>query len=80
MMSKKRMYRFIKRTFDIVASSLALIVLSPIWLIATIGILISNPGPIFYCAARVGKDNKHFQEHKELTAYNSFENKELKVA
>ena len=64
MMSKKRMYRFIKRTFDIVASSLALIVLSPIWLIATIGILISNPGPIFYCAARVGKDNKHFKMFK----------------
>ena len=58
------MYRFIKRTFDIVASSLALIVLSPVWLIATIGILFSNPGPIFYCATRVGKDNKRFKMFK----------------
>ena len=58
------MYRFIKRTFDIVASTFALIVLSPIWLIASIGILVSNPGPIFYCAIRVGKDNKQFRMFK----------------
>lgn len=55
------MYRFIKRTFDILASTIALIVLSPIWLIAAIGIIVSDPGPIFYCATRVGKDNKLFK-------------------
>ena len=58
------MYRFIKRAFDIVASALALIVLSPVWLIAMVGILVSDPGPIFYCATRAGKDNKKFKMFK----------------
>lgn len=58
------MYRFIKRLFDIVASGLALIVLIPVWLIAIIGIEISDPGPCFYFANRVGKDNKTFRMYK----------------
>ena len=58
------MYRFLKRTFDIFASGLALIVLLPIWLIAFIGIEVSDPGPVFYFAHRVGKDNKTFKMYK----------------
>lgn len=58
------MYRFIKRLFDIVASALALVVLSPVWLVAIVGILISDPGPVFYLANRVGKDNKLFRMFK----------------
>lgn len=58
------MYRFIKRTFDIFASGLALIVLLPIWLIAIIGIEVSDPGPVFYFANRAGKDNKTFKMYK----------------
>lgn len=54
-------YRFIKRAFDILASGLAIIVLSPVFLIAIIGILISDAGPIFYMANRVGKDNCNFK-------------------
>ena len=54
-------YRFIKRAFDMLASGLAIIVLSPVFLIAIVGILISDPGPIFYKANRVGKDNRHFR-------------------
>ena len=73
-------YRFIKRSFDILASGIALIVLSPIFLIAIIGILVSDPGPIFYLAKRVGKDNRTFKEHKIITAYKSFTEKEIKVA
>lgn len=58
------MYQFIKRVFDIIASGLALIVLIPVWIVAIIGILVSDPGPIFYVANRVGKDNKHFKMYK----------------
>ena len=54
-------YKFIKRAFDMLASSLAIIVLSPVFLFAIVGILISNPGPVFYMASRVGKDNKQFR-------------------
>lgn len=58
------MYSFLKRTFDIIASGLALIVLLPIWLIAIIGIEVSDPGPVFYFANRAGKDNKTFKMYK----------------
>ena len=58
------MYRFLKRTFDIISSGLALIVLLPIWLIAIIGIEVSDPGPVFYFANRAGKDNKTFKMYK----------------
>lgn len=58
------MYRIAKRLFDIVASLLALIVLSPLFLIAAIGIEIYDPGPVFYMANRVGKDNKVFRMYK----------------
>lgn len=58
------MYRFLKRIFDIVASLLGIIVTSPIWLVATIGIFISDPGSVFYVARRIGKDNKEFAMFK----------------
>lgn len=57
-------YKFIKRLFDIVSSALALVVLIPVWLVAIIGILLSDPGPIFYLANRVGKDNRVFKMYK----------------
>ena len=55
-----RAYLFFKRLFDFCVSALALVVTSPIWLITVIGIIISDPGPVFYLANRVGKDNKPF--------------------
>lgn len=58
------MYRVVKRCFDILASGLALIVLIPIWIIAIMGIEVSDPGPIFYFAKRAGKDNKIFRMFK----------------
>lgn len=57
-------YRVVKRLFDICASGLALIVLLPVWLIAIIGIEISDPGPVFYFASRVTKDNRVFKMYK----------------
>ena len=58
------MYRVVKRCFDIISSGFALIVLSPVWIIAIIGILVSDPGPIFYLANRVGKNNRNFRMYK----------------
>ncbi len=59
-----KLYGFFKRAFDIFASLLGLILTSPIWLVAIIGILISDPGPIFYVARRIGKDNREFRMWK----------------
>lgn len=58
------MYKYIKRGLDIILSGLAIICSSPFWLITIIGIEISDPGPIFYKANRIGKDNKEFSMYK----------------
>ena len=58
------MYSFIKRCFDFFCALLALIVLSPIFLLTMIGILISDWGPVFYKAHRIGKGNKPFRMYK----------------
>lgn len=63
-MKPNLLYRFLKRLFDICSSGLALIVLIPVWLLAIIGIEISDPGPIFYFANRVTKDNRTFKMYK----------------
>jgi O-antigen biosynthesis protein WbqP len=61
---KDVLYRVIKRLFDIVSSAVALILLLPLWIVAIIGIEISDFGPVFYLCDRVGKDNKHFRMYK----------------
>lgn len=61
---KRKIYFFVKRAFDIIASLLGLIVTSPVWLITIIGIEISDPGPVFFRAKRIGKDNKEFSMWK----------------
>lgn len=59
-MKQRQGYFFLKRTLDILASLAGILVTSPVWLIAIIGIELSDPGPIFFKAARIGKDNKEF--------------------
>lgn len=58
------MYKVIKRGIDIVLSGLAIICSSPFWIATIIGIEISDPGPVFYKASRIGKDNKEFSMYK----------------
>lgn len=63
-MPVKWYYPFVKRTFDIVASSLALIVLSPLFLVVSIAIKAHDGGPVFYTQDRAGKDHKVFRIYK----------------
>lgn len=52
-------YLFWKRFFDIVASGLALIILSPIFLVLALCVKCSDGGKIFYKHQRVGKNGKN---------------------
>ena len=54
----------LKRLFDIVASGLGLIVLSPLFLILAIWIKLDSKGPVFYRQVRVGYKNKDFRIFK----------------
>ena len=53
-----------KRLFDIVASGLGLVVLSPLFLILAIWIKMDSKGPVFYRQVRVGYKNKDFRIFK----------------
>lgn len=53
-----------KRIFDIVASGLGLIVLSPLFLVLAIWIKLDSKGPVFYRQLRVGYKNKDFRIFK----------------
>lgn len=58
------MYNCIKRIFDIVSASLALIVFSPILLVVTIWVKLDSKGPAFFAHKRLGKDKKNFGIYK----------------
>ena len=58
------MYKYVKRFLDIVCAVLGIIGTSPFWLIAIVGILVSDWGPIFYTSTRIGKGNIPFRMFK----------------
>lgn len=51
-------YLFAKRCFDIFCSLLAIILISPIFLILMLVVKLTSKGPIFYSHKRIGKDGK----------------------
>ena len=54
-------WAIVKRSFDLVASLLGLIILSPFLLIIAICVKRSSPGPILFKQTRVGYQRKEFQ-------------------
>ena len=59
-----RTYKLLKRCFDFTCALIGILGTSPFWIIAIVGILVSDWGPIFYAAHRIGKDNKPFKMFK----------------
>lgn len=53
-----------KRLFDIFASGLGLLFLSPLFLVLAIWIKLDSSGPVFYRQVRVGRHNKDFRIYK----------------
>ena len=66
-LKKKKVSLFFKRAFDLVMCVIALIVLSPVYLILAIAIKIDSPGPVFYRQERVTQYGKRFRIHKFRT-------------
>lgn len=54
------MYLWIKRVVDIVCSLIAIIILSPVFLIIALTIKVDSPGPVFFKQKRVGIHKSHF--------------------
>ena len=53
--------RFIKRTFDLVSCSLAVLLLSPLFLILALMVKLSSKGPVFFRQKRVTRDGRVFE-------------------
>lgn len=53
-----------KRLFDILASGIGILVLSPIFLVIAVWIKLDSKGPVFYRQVRVGLHNKDFRIFK----------------
>ena len=54
----------IKRLFDIIASSILLLIVSPLMLVLAICIVLDDPGPVFYRARRIGRHGNPIQLFK----------------
>lgn len=59
----------IKGILDRFLAGIALVILSPVMLAATVGIKVSSKGPVFYMARRMGKDMKPYTMYKFRTMY-----------
>ena len=72
-LSKKRILRFQiplwKRIFDVVCSTLALILLSPVLIITAIAIKLESKGPVIFKSKRVGTNYKIFDFLKFRSMY-----------
>ncbi|WP_161956742.1 exopolysaccharide biosynthesis polyprenyl glycosylphosphotransferase [Sphingosinithalassobacter portus] len=53
--------RLLKRTLDLAASSMALVLMAPFLLIVAIAIKLDSPGPVFFVQTRIGRGNRMFQ-------------------
>ena len=57
---KNPFYLMAKRTFDIIVSIIAIVLLSPVYLITSLVIKLYDLGPVFYKQVRLTKDGKKF--------------------
>lgn len=64
--SKTKIFKipFVKRVFDVTFSSLALLLLSPLFLLIAILIRLESKGPVFYYSLRVGTGYRVFHFYK----------------
>jgi len=59
--------RILKRTSDLIVSSLSIALLFPLWLLIAILIKLDSKGPVFYTQERVGMDGRLFLLYKFRT-------------
>ncbi|MET0239337.1 MAG: exopolysaccharide biosynthesis polyprenyl glycosylphosphotransferase [Sphingobium sp.] len=61
--------RALKRLFDIVVGLIAILLLSPLLLVAALAVKLSGPGPVFFRQARLGRDARPFMILKFRTMH-----------
>ena len=59
--------RIMKRTFDLIFATVAIVLLLPLWLLVAVLIKLDSKGPVFYTQERVGMDGRLFLLYKFRT-------------
>ena len=72
--------KYVKRFFDILLCSFALIVLSPLFLITAAAIKLSSPGPVLYFSERAGRNKKPFHFYKFRSMHQTRNDKGMFIA
>ena len=65
--TEKKIYIKVKRILDCILATIALIILSPIYLIIAIAVKIDSKGPVFFLHTRIGKNGKIIKIYKYRT-------------
>ncbi len=63
----------LKRAVDLFVSSVAIILLAPLWLLVAIAIRLDSPGPVLFRQERVGRHGKPFVLYKFRSMYQDAE-------
>jgi exopolysaccharide biosynthesis polyprenyl glycosylphosphotransferase len=71
--------RFLKRTFDVLVSSAALVLLSPFLLAVAVTIKWTSPGPVFFRQERTGRNERTFSVLKFRTMYEDAEQRKAEI-
>ena len=72
-LKKKKKSLVLKRAFDIIVSSILLILFSPIFLVLAVAIKLDSPGPVFFRQTRVTQYGKEFKIFKFRTMVSNAE-------
>ncbi len=67
----------VKRIFDVLASTIGLIILSPLFLLISLAIKLESKGKIFYLQKRVGLNGREFKLIKFRSMYENSDKKGL---
>lgn len=66
------MYKcFVKRLIDVVLSSIAIVLLVPVWIILAIAIKVDDPGPVFFRQKRIARDKNGEKQFFRIFKYRS---------
>ena len=68
-----RSARALKRSFDVVVGTAALLALTPLWVVVTLAIKLDSPGPVVFRQLRTGYEGRPFRIFKLRTMYEGAE-------
>lgn len=70
-------YKIVKRCLDLVFTTIALVLLFPVFLITIIGIKVSSKGPALFKANRIGLNGKEFVMYKFRSMHVNYEKEHI---